>query len=233
MNEKEPPPSFREDFLYLLRTGLLIVLGTLLSAAAVFVATWEVRHYQDVLENGPLEFTQLGVLALTAAVFALRSAREPSVRKPLALLSLTAVAMCVRELDGFFDTALFHGSWALVDAFVLLAFLAVALRGFRRTASQFAAFVSSPTFVLFLTGFLLAAVVSRILGMKDNWYQFFDFVPGDGSDALNPITGNSVRRCVKNAVEESFELGSYLVILASALFPPLLRRQPPKVSPRD
>lgn len=221
---KHPGPALRSDLRFLLRAALVIGAVLAVSCTVVVVAMWEVRHYHDVLENGPLELAQLALLALSSAALAFRAVREPESRKPLLLLALTALAMCVRELDGFFDVALFHGSWALLDAFVLLAFLAVAFRGFGRTVSQLAEFVTSPTFILFATGFTLAAVISRLLGMKENWYAFFDFVPGDGTDALNPFTGNSIRRCVKNAVEESFELGSYLVILAGAVVPPLLRR---------
>ena len=215
--------DFRSDLFRLIRASGILILAALAACAVFFAAMWEVRHYRDVRENGLIEFVQFALLTLSSATFAIRSARDEAARKPLALLSLIALAMCVRELDGVFDTVLFHGSWALLDTFVLLAYLAVFFSDVRRTVSQLADFVFSPTFVLFAAGFILAVVVSRLFGMKQNWYAFFDFVPGDGTEPVNPITGTTVPRCVKNAAEECFELASYLVILAAAVLPPLLR----------
>ena len=134
------------------------------------------------------------------------------------------------ELDGLFDRVLFHGAWGLVDAFVLAAMAAVLVRAFDRTVAELAEFAATPQCLLLVAGLVFAVVVAQLIGYKEVWNRIFDVEIW--TDAAAPhlredghLPGDiDVVRHVKNTVEESFELGSYLLILASAALPPLLRR---------
>ena len=106
----------------------------------------------------------------------------------------------------------------------------VLLRAFDRTAAELAAFAATPQCLLFVAGLVFAAVVGQLIGYKELWNRIFDVeiwtdaaAPHLQADGHLPGDIDVVRH-VKNTVEESFELGSYLLILASAILPPLLRR---------
>ena len=76
-----------------------------------------------------------------------------------------------------------------------------------------------------------AVVVAQLIGYKEIWNRIFDVeVWKDAHDAALERGASAVEidiaRHAKNTVEEAFELGSYLLILGSALVPPLLRRKP-------
>lgn len=236
----EPTP--RNDWLRLLRAaGATALFGGLVAAAALAVM-FETARAGNVTENGPVEFAQLAVLGLSAAVFGLRA--RAAVRagsgpaRAFALCALALLALAVRELDGFFDKLFFHGAWAPVVALALATFLAVALRRPSRTARDLADFAASPECPLFVAGLLLAVLFAQGVGSKQVWGHLFD-IPF-WTDAVAPLRTPEgelpgeidVLRHAKNTVEESFELASYLLLLAAAALPPLLapRRRP---EPRD
>ena len=130
-----------------------------------------------------------------------------------------------------FDRALFHGAWFLVDAGVLAAFVAVALRRPADTAAQLARFVRTPQCLLFVTGVAFAVVVAQLVGYKELWNRIFDIELWNEARAPHLLEDGclpkdlDIARHVKNTAEEALELGSYLMVLAAAVVPPLLRRR--------
>lgn len=236
----EPTP--RTDWLRLLRAAGAVALFGAFVAAAACAVMFETARAGNVTENGPVEFAQLAVLVAASLVFGLRAraaartGNGPSLA--FALCGLALLALAVRELDGFFDNLLFHGAWALVDAVVLAAFLAVALRRPSRMARDLADFAAGPECPLFAAGIVLAVLFAQGIGSKHVWRHVFD-VPF-WTDAVAPLRTPEgelpgeidVLRHVKNTVEESFELASYLLLLASAALPPLLSPRR-RAGPRD
>ena len=200
-------PETRSSLLFTVRSAAVFLAAAVVSGFAFGMVLFEINRKGNIVEGGPVEILQVSILGLSALVYALQARRRPALRRAFALVALASLAMGLRELDGLFDRLLFHGAWALL-----------------------AAFVQTPQCLLFVAGLAFAVVVAQLVGYKELWNRLFDVEIWN--DAAAPhlqedghLPGDiDVVRHVKNTVEESFELGSYLLILASATLPPLLRR---------
>lgn len=219
--------AMRKDILSLARTAAFFVLSALVVGLVAYAIPVEIARATNIVENGTVEHLQLALLALGAASFAARAARRGETPRVMALCSMTLLAMAVRELDGALDHALWHGSWAMIDVVVAAAMVAVLLRAPADTLAQMRLFGASRRFPLFAAGIVAAVVFSQILGWKGIWNSIFD-IPlwheATSAPSLYAPDGKllppfDIPRHVKNTVEEGFELGSYLLLLFSAIMP--------------
>ncbi|MBR1608239.1 MAG: hypothetical protein IJ678_01320 [Kiritimatiellae bacterium] len=214
-----------KDLAKLLGAAGAVVLCAVAVGAAACAIPAEVRMHSNVAENGLVEFAQLGVLALAAAAYAVRGAVFRDFTRASYLCALALLAMVVRELDGPLDVALWHGSWAAVDAAVLAAFVAVFLARRQDSMRDLSGFVSSRRFPLLAAGLVAAVVFAQIVGWKGIWNGLFDAEIWHGAADGRLLPDGKlppdldIPRHVKNTVEESVELGSYLMLLVSALLP--------------
>lgn len=231
--------ELRSNLLYLARAGAVFLAAVLASGAVFYSVLYEIRTRSNLLEGGTVETTQAVVLALACLAYAIQARRSRDMGRPLAMVALAILAMEIREFDGFFDTLTGdHSFWSYIDAVVLLAFLAVPARRFDRTVEQFVRFVSTPQCLLLVAGLVFSVVVAQLIGYKEIWNRLFDVEVWKEARATAlengaPAAEIDIARHVKNTVEESIELGSYLLILASALLPPLLRRAGVAAEPRE
>lgn len=224
--------DLRSDLSYLLRAAAVFAVASVVAGAVFYSVLCEIRLRKDLIEGGIVEATQIAILGLAALVYAAQAVRSRGTGRAFALVALTALAMFVRELDGFFDRITGdHSFWSYIVTALFLAALAVALRHFGRTVAQLARFVATPQCLLFVSGVVCAAVVAQLIGYKEIWNRIFDVEPWQDVCSANLLEDGrlppdiDVARHVKNTVEESLELGSYLLILGSAVLPPLLRRR--------
>ena len=223
-------PETRSSLLFLARVAAVFLAAAVVAGVVFRTVLTEINRDRNIVEGGLVEMVQFSVLGLSALAYALQAWRRPALRRALAIVALAVAGMGIRELDGLFDRLLFHGAWGLVDAFVLAAMVAVLVRAFDRTVAELAEFAATPQCLLFVAGLVFAVVVAQLIGYKEVWNRIFDVeiwtdaaAPHLREDGRLPGDIDIVRH-VKNTVEESFELGSYLLILASATLPPLLRR---------
>lgn len=219
--------DMRKSLRSIAMTALGVALAGLVVGAVACVVPFEVRRHTNVTENSNVEHTQLAVLGLASLAFAIRAATRRETPRAMALCSLTIAAMAVRELDGALDVALWHGSWFLIDLFIAAVAIALVCRSPKNTLSQTCDFIASRRFPLFAAGIVAAVVFSQILGWKGIWNAIFD-VPVWRDAVTDPamftpdhklLAQFDIPRHVKNTVEEGFELGSYLMLLFSALLP--------------
>ena len=229
----------RSVLLRLARAAGAAIAFAAVAAGVALLVLFEVARNGNVVENGPVELAQIALLALASLAYALRARAANASGGParaFVLCSLLVLALAVRELDGFFDLAFFHGAWLLVDGAVLAAFLAVLLRRPSASFRDLADFAAGPECPLLVVSVAFAMLFAQALGYKGLWQHVFD-VPV-WTDAVAPLFDEDghlpgdvdILRHVKNTVEESFELACYLGVLASAVLPPALARRP---GPRD
>lgn len=224
-------PETRSSLLFLVRAAAVFLGAAIVSGAVFLLVLFEINRKGNIVEGGPVEMLQVSVLGLSALAYASQARCRPAMRRAFSVVALATFAMCLRELDGLFDRLLFHGAWALLDAVVLVAIVAVFVRAAGRTVSELADFAATPQCLLFVAGVAFAVVVAQLIGYKELWNRLFDVEIWTDAAALHlqedgRLPGDiDVVRHVKNTVEESFELGSYLLILASATLPPLLSRK--------
>ena len=123
---------------------------------------------------------------------------------------------------------------AFISAFRSVRRFAIPVRRFSRTVDHLARFVSTPQCLLFVAGVAFAVVVAQLVGYKEIWNRIFDVDIWNDACAARLLDDGrlphdlDVSRHVKNTVEESIELASYLLILGSAVIPPLLRSGAPE-----
>ncbi len=229
--------SIQSDLLQILRSAAVFLFAVVLVFIPASFIFWEVRKRGNVLENGPVEFAQLALLFLSSAAYAIRAWAARRGRGParaFALCSLFLLAMCVRELDGFFDKLTGdHHFWFYIVAALALAVACILFRQPHRTIHDLARFSEGPEMPLFSAGAVLCIVFAQIIGYKEVWAYVFDLPIWQAAVEQNLQDGQlpaslDIQRHVKNIVEESLEIGSYLMILFSAILPPALRRKSPE-----
>lgn len=224
----------KSDLLQILRSAGVFLLAAALVAIPTGILFREVQACGNVPENGPVEFAQLVLLLLAAAAYAIRARAARGGCGParaFALCALFLLAMCIRELDGFFDDLTGnHHFWAFVAAATVLPAACLVLRRFSRSLRDLARFTEGPEMPLFVSGMLVGIVFAQILGCKEIWADVFRVPIGPAGADQTLVDGRilaslHIQRHVKNIVEESTEIASYLLILLSAILPPALRRR--------
>lgn len=206
----------------------------------VFIPTslilWEVRERGNIIENGPVEFAQLALLLCTSSAYAIRAHAARGRQGPsraFALCALFVLAMCVRELDGFFDKLTGnHHFWFYIDSVVIIAAANIVFRQFSRSVHDLAQFSVGPEMPLFASGVLVCFVFAQILGYKEVWSDVFNLPIWQTAVEQNLFDGKipaalDIQRHVKNIVEESTEICGYLLMLFSAVLPPAIGRRGP------
>lgn len=202
----------------LLCTVLRLAVGTALFVLPALFFWLDARDGGGLHENGCVEIAQVAILILSGILFAVaarRSARAADGRAPALLLVVLGIAtMAVRELDGFFDTAVSHGSWKLFVAPFGLAALVLCARRRRVLLDSLVTLLRTRAGHALELFALTLLAFSRTIGMKVLWNTLFaaaDF--GLSAEQLEHIA-----RTAKNAMEEGTELFAYLVLLLAALF---------------
>ena len=191
------------------RQGVAVVrlfLG-LLPLLAVCMA-WTAAVLLDVvvmktrcLENSLVEWMQFALIAASGAAMAIVAVRERRGRAAYALASAFFFDMAIREMDGFLDALLWHGSWSVLVAVVAsAAFAAVfAFRWHGTVVEGLLEMSRSRSFPMLAVGLAVILVVSRIMGMKYLWAT------------LGDVSGMCF---AKRIVEESLELFGYCMVFS-------------------
>ena len=169
------------------------------AAWAAVVAVDVVVFGTRCVENSPVEWTQFALVSAVGALMALKAVQERRGRAAFVLASAFFFDMAIREMDGFLDIFLWHGSWSvLVAAVTAAAFAAVFAFRWQGTVTEgLYAIRSSRSFGLLATGLSVILAVSRIMGMKFLWKAI-----GCGAE-LSPA---------KRMVEECLELFGYCLV---------------------
>jgi hypothetical protein len=190
------------EFLFL---GLLMLLVPLL----IYVDLFIIGH--GIPEASFTEYTQEGLLLLSAVAFGISAWRHPQYRGFLVLVAGFFTCMSVREQDAVFDKLVFHGFWvwlALIPAAVAIGY-AWKLRATVLPGAVH--FVGTRSYMHIAFGLLVLLVFSRTFG--------------SGNLLWVDLMGESYTPVVKAAIQEGLELFGYLFIwYGSVLF--LLKKDP-------
>ena len=169
--------------------------------AAILIATAII--YVDILlldsnlgEQSLVEFSQAGLILLSAVFFALGARRQPEQRGYLALVSTLFLCMFLREQDALFDN-IYHGFWRVPVAVVAISGLIIVVLNRATFRSSLHRHAQDPSFWIILIGVFLLIVFSRLFGSGQLWHNVPD-QPG--------LAG------AKTVVQECTELMSYALI---------------------
>ena len=159
-------------------------------------------HEETFREFGVVENIQLGLLSLSAILFA---GEAVCLKKHSAVLwflaSLCALGAC-RELDSFFDTNLPIISWKFGFLFPIAATINL-YRQRKAARNSLFYFLETPAFNLMFTAVLIGLALAQVLGHR----KFIAAVLGEEVNA----------RAVRRILEEGTEVIAYFLILLSTV----------------
>ncbi len=189
---------------------IILVLGL---TQLLFVDTSITYDPEEVQEATLTEWMQLTFLAFILIFFFL-AGNASKVRKPFVniLIGVTLIVF-IREVDWFFESYIFYGSWQIL---ALIIFTFFAINSYReRDLLSFSIkdFIKQPSFGIILCGFLTTFVFAPVLGRLDFWVSVMD----------------GYLRAIANGAEEGVELLGYFFILVGA-FEYFLNVKTPKIS---
>ena len=185
------------SFLDFLIRSACCVVGMLIMA---LLAKIDITRFGRITEISFTEFTQEGLLFISAAIFLFLARRKNS--GGLLLVSGFLFCMFIRELDAFFDL-LFHGSWKYFAVATAAGFSYAAWKkGKAETARTLAEFMRTRSYGMLTRGLLVVLFISRLFGMRK--LGLF-------------VAGVKFSEGVKNFMEESTELLGYMLIFAAAV----------------
>ena len=148
------------------------------------------------------EWLEIGFSLLSGLIF-LTVARIDRILRPVAaMLAALCCVMFIREADFFLDERVFDGAWQLLVTGVLLAISLYLWRQKAPIAKSIETYARQPSAGIFLSGFLVLFVFSRLFGRESFWQA---------------VMGEGYMRVVKNIAEEGTELLGYGLILIAAL----------------
>ena len=166
----------------------------------MLLAKIDITRSGRITEISFTEFTQEGLLFISAAIFLFLARRKNS--GGLLLVSGFLFCMFIRELDALFDL-LFHGAWKYFAITTAAGFSYAAWRkGKEETARTLAEFMRTPSYGMLTRGLLVVLFISRLFGMRE--LGLF-------------VASRKFNEGVKNFLEESTELLGYMLIFAAAV----------------
>jgi hypothetical protein len=153
-------------------------------------------------EQSLTEWLESGCALLSGACFLLAARFNAAMRPAAVMLASLCLMTFIREADFFLDEWVFDGSWqALI--FVVLAVTAIYLwRQPGSIAQSVNRYASEPSAGVFLGGFLVLLVFSRLFGRGSFWQA---------------VMGDGYMRVVKNIAEEGTEIMGYGLIAIAAM----------------
>lgn len=153
-------------------------------------------------EYSPVEFIQVGILAICGLLYAWVAANCPSQRPIAFTFGGMALTFFIRELDYFLDLYVAVNFWQVILGIVLALLIVYTYRQRRRFRIAWLRLWPSPGMTLLFAG---ATII-------------FGFVPLVGQEALwLSILGDDYHRIVKLAIEEFIELSAYFLWLIGTI----------------
>lgn len=185
------------SFLDFLMRSAYCVAGVLIT---MLLAKIDITRSGRINEISFTEFTQEGLLFISAAIFLFLAIRKNS--GGLLLVSGFLFCMFIRELDALFDL-LFHGAWKYFAIAIAASFSYAAWKkGKEETARTLAEFMHTRSYGMLTRGLLVVLFISRLFGMRE--LGLF-------------VAGVKFNESIKNFMEESTELLGYMLIFAAAV----------------
>jgi hypothetical protein len=179
-------------------TGKFFLLALLALVAPLIVYIDFAIIGNDVKESSITEFTQEGLLLLSAIVFGVAARRYSDSRGFYVLVAGLFLCMLIREMDMVLDMV-WHGFWIWPALFVAITSAALAFFGSRSTIlPPMAGYFDSRPYIYLSFGFIIVLFFSRVFG--------------SGSLLWKDILGEHYSQVFKTALQEGLELFGYLFI---------------------
>jgi len=180
-------------------TAYTVAIAGLCAGLRVLAENGEIAPF---VENGLVEWLQFALIVAALAMLVLPIARNCEDRDlALATAMLFAIA-AFRELDGVFDRIWPNPGWKIAPLVLGPALVVLIARRHARLRRQLDRFAGSIPFIVGWAGFMMVAVIARLIGH---------------GPFLEAFMGELYHVDYKRAIEESGELVGYAILLIASL----------------
>jgi hypothetical protein len=147
-------------------------------------------------ENSVTEYTQEGLILLSAILFGIGAWRRPESRGFLVLVAGLFGCMFVREFDNHLDR-IAHGFWVYPAVLLAVTSIVYARLCGRTVLAPMAVYTQTRSYVYLSIGLLIVIVFSRIVGSNSLWRE---------------LMGDDYQWAYKTIIQEALELSGYVLI---------------------
>lgn len=147
-------------------------------------------------ENSVTEYTQEGLILLSAILFGIGAWRRPESRGFLVLVAGLFGCMFVREFDNHLDR-IAHGFWVYPAVLLAVTSIVYARLCGRTVLAPMAVYTQTRSYVYLSIGLLIVIVFSRIIGSNSLWRE---------------LMGDDYQWAYKTIIQEALELSGYVLI---------------------
>lgn len=148
-------------------------------------------------ESSIIELSQVLLISSAFIICSHRAITTKSSRIFSLLCAAFFLVIFIREMDGYIENFFPEGAWIYPELVVLFFSTLYLLQNKKEAYSQIIYFSQARSFSIFLIGFFIVFIFSRIAGCGDFWKKFMH---------------EYYNRDIKNLIEESLELLGYALM---------------------
>ncbi len=184
-----------------------LLIAILIAGGSLYYVVELRRTAPDTLDNLSLEkslieYTQ-SLILLAGMVITARLACRFREQRSITITIFTLLACAsIREQDFFLTRLLFGDAWKVLMYSVLLCYGIYFYKNYTEIKNRLPEFLRARSCGLFLAGFMVVVIFSRLIGNKYYWMAVMD---------------EKYYKLVKRIAEENIELAGYTIIFAGVL----------------
>lgn len=201
-----------------MRRILPLVIRFVAYAISMLLITLIMRQdFKDaqVLENSGIELAQEGLLVLSILILVFLGKKWQLFKTfSLALAGVLSVHF-VREFDFWLNYNLFDKAWQLIAGVLVIVTLAYMFKNFKQLIVEVVEVSKTYAFAIFLVGFTMLHVFSRLFGSKSLWNYILEPIHSNYESLVgveNTVSLEDFVWPIKTAAQESIELLAYSIM---------------------
>ncbi len=169
----------------------------------------------QVLEDSGIEIAQESLLVLSILILLFSGKKWQLLRIfNLALAGVLSVHF-VREFDFWLNYNLFDKAWQLIAGVLVIITLAYMFKNFKQLIVEIVEVSKTYAFAIFLVGFTMLHVFSRLFGSKSLWNYILEPIHSNYESLVgveNTVSLEDFVWPIKTAAQESIELLAYTIM---------------------
>lgn len=201
-----------------MKTLVPLIIRFVIYALAMLGVALIIRHdFKDalILEDSAIEIAQEASLAISILLLGYYGKTSKAFKIfNLSLAGVLAVHF-VREFDFWLNYNLFDNSWQVFAAVFVLLTLFLMFKNFKRFVAELAELSKTYSFAIFLIGFIMLHLFSRLFGSKKIWNWLLEPMHNSYISTVNGEKSISLIDFVypvKTGAQEGIELLAYTIM---------------------
>lgn len=196
-------PNFNSKHIKMISARFITYTLIIFAISASLPIAIEIGDVTVFSEDGPIEWLQISILLVSAAILFLNArSKECDYKQMFCVLAQFLLIAAIREMDLIFDRLIPIAGWKLPVIFCLLAAIIIYWNHKELLVSQVSGFVRTRAFALLWCGFIVAIPYAQLVG---------------NGKFLQLLMGDDYVRDYKRVIEELGELLGYLLLMIGSI----------------